>query len=194
MSDTVAAVAPVRAANLPLRQRPIDIFFAIMFTIFIVTSCIADLLPTLGVDFSQPTASSWSTRNYWYAHDADPLFMNPPVWMRIVTGLSAFVYLAFYLVLVPALIKGWNWIQLPAVIYATMIAAITGIIVFGVEFFGEPEFQTRNPLQVPRLQPAVRAHPAAAAHPDAEAAAVHAEVLIGGRISRRAPRTPGLPS
>jgi len=67
--------------------------------------------------------------------------------MRIVTGLSAFLYLAFYLVLVPALIKGWNWIQLPAVIYATMIASITGIIVFGVEFFGEPEFQTGNPLK-----------------------------------------------
>ena len=49
--------------------------------------------------------------------------------------------------LVPALIKGWNWIQLPAVIYATMIAGITGIIVFGVEFFGEPEFQTRNPVK-----------------------------------------------
>jgi hypothetical protein len=73
--------------------------------------------------------------------------MNPPVWMRIVTGLSAFVYMLFYFVLVPALLKGWNWIQLPAVIYATMISTITGIIVFGVEFFGEPEFQTQNPVK-----------------------------------------------
>ena len=83
------------------------------------------------------------------AHDtsADPLFMYAPVWMRIVTGLSAFVYMLFYLVLVPALIRGWNWIQLPAVIYATMIASITGIIVFGVEFFGEPEWQTGNPVK-----------------------------------------------
>jgi hypothetical protein len=133
--------------NLPLRQRPIDIFFAVMFTIFIVTSCIADMLPTLGVDFTQPNGTFLVDSNYWYAHDADPLFMNPPVWMRIVTGLSAFVYLAFYLVLVPSLIKGWNRIQLPAVIYATMIASITGIIVFGVEFFGEPEFQTQNPAK-----------------------------------------------
>jgi hypothetical protein len=67
--------------------------------------------------------------------------------MRIVTGLSAFVYLAFYLVLVPALLRGWNWIQLPAVIYATAISVITGLIVYGVEFFGEPEFQTQNPLK-----------------------------------------------
>jgi len=134
-------------ANLPLRRRPIDIFFAIMFTLFIVTSCIADMLPTLGVDFSQPTGNFLVDSNYWYAQDADPLFMHPPVWMRIVTGLSAFVYLAFYLVLVPSLIRGWNRIQLPAVIYATMIAGVTGIIVFGVEFFGEPEFRTGAPIK-----------------------------------------------
>jgi len=134
-------------ANLPLRARPIDIFFAVIFTVFIVTSCIADLLPTIGVDFSQPSSNFLVNANYWYAHDADPLFMHPPVWMRIVTGLSAFVYLAFYLVLVPALIRGWNWIQLPAVIYATMIAGVTGIIVFGVEFFGEPEFLSQNPAK-----------------------------------------------
>jgi len=134
-------------ANLPLRRRPIDIFFAVMFTIFIVTSCIADMLPTLGIDFSQPNGSFLVDSNYWYAHDADPLFMHPPVWMRIVTGLSAFVYLIFYIVLVPALLRGWNWIQLPAVIYATAISVITGVIVFGVEFFGEPEFQTQNPAK-----------------------------------------------
>lgn len=134
-------------ANLPLRKRPIDIVFAVFFTLFIVTSCIADMLPTLGIDFSQPTGHFLVDSNYWYAHDADPLFMNPPVWMRIVTGLSAFVYMLFYLVLVPALVRGWNWIQLPAVIYATMISSITGIIVFGVEFFGEPEFQTQNPAK-----------------------------------------------
>jgi len=133
--------------NLPLRQRPIDIFFAVMFTIFIVTSCIADMLPTLGIDFTQPDGTFLVDSNYWYAHDADPLFMHAPVWMRIVTGLSAFVYLAFYLVLVPSLVRGWNRIQLPAVIYATMIAGITGIIVFGVEFFGEEEFRTGNPIK-----------------------------------------------
>ncbi|GAA1390537.1 EXPERA domain-containing protein [Catellatospora chokoriensis] len=67
--------------------------------------------------------------------------------MRIVTGLSALVYMPFYLVLVYALVRGRNWIQLPAVVYATMISTITGIIVFGVEFFGEPQWQTPNPVK-----------------------------------------------
>jgi hypothetical protein len=135
------------SANLPLRERPIDIFFMVIFSLFIVTSCIADMVPTLGIDFNGPSENFIVNSNYWYAHDTDPLFQNPPVWMRIVTGLSAFVYMPFYIILVISLWRGWNRIQLPSVIYATMIAAITGIIVFGVEFFGEAEWRTPNPVK-----------------------------------------------
>ncbi|HEU4850149.1 MAG TPA: emopamil-binding family protein [Terrimesophilobacter sp.] len=133
--------------NVPLRERKIDIFFLVIFSLFIVTSLISDLLPTLGVDFSRPSDNFFVNSNYWYAHDADPLFLHPPVWMRFVTGLSAFVYPVFYVLLVISIVRGWNWIQLPSVIYATAIAVITGVVVFGVEFFGEPEFQTQNPLK-----------------------------------------------
>ncbi|WP_349902755.1 EXPERA domain-containing protein [Parafrigoribacterium humi] len=133
--------------NLRLGQRRIDIFFIVIFSAFTITSLISDLLPTIGVDFTHASSNFFANSNYWYAHDADPLFMHPPVWMRIVTGLSAFVYMPFYIVLVAALVRGWNWIQLPSVIYATTIAMITGVVVFGVEFFGEPEFQTQNPLK-----------------------------------------------
>lgn len=133
--------------NLPLRERKIDIFFLVIFSLFIVTSLISDLLPTLGVDFSRPSDNFFVNSIYWYAHDADPLFLHPPVWMRFVTGLSAFVYPVFYVLLVISIVRGWNWIQLPSVIYSTAIAVITGVVVFGVEFFGEPEFQTQNPLK-----------------------------------------------
>lgn len=132
-------------ANLPLRRRGIDIFFAVVFSAFTITSLISDLLPTIGVNFAHPTGNFFVDSNYWYAHDADPLFMNPPDWMRIVTGLSAFVYMPFYLVLVYALLTGRNWIQLPAVIYATMIVSLTGIVVFGVEFWGEAMWRTPEP-------------------------------------------------
>lgn len=133
--------------GLALRQRGIDIFFAVVFAAFTVTSVISDLLPTVGVDFSHPSDNFFVRSNYWYAHDADPLFMHPPDWMRIVTGLSAFVYMPFYVVLVFALLTGRNWIQLPSVIYATMIVTLTGVVVFGVEFFGEPAMRTQNPAK-----------------------------------------------
>ncbi|PJJ63547.1 EXPERA domain-containing protein [Compostimonas suwonensis] len=148
MATRTLSSAPASApTNLPLRARGIDIFFIVIFSAFTITSLISDLLPTIGVDFSEPSDNFFANSNYWYAHDADPLFMNPPAWMRIVTGLSAFVYMPFYIVLVYALATGRNWIQLPSVIYGTMISTITGIIVFGVEFFGEPEFQTQNPAK-----------------------------------------------
>lgn len=131
--------------NLPLRDRKIDIFLAVVFLLFTVTSGISDLLPTIGIPMTADSPNALAQANYWYAVDADPLFMNPPVWMRIVTGLSAFVYGPFYLVLAWALLKGKNWIQLPSVIYATMISSLTGIVVFGVEFFGEPAMRTLNP-------------------------------------------------
>jgi hypothetical protein len=133
--------------NLILRKRPIDIFFSVVFLTFAITCGISDAIPTLGIPMSADSANFLARANYWYAVDADPLFMNPPVWMRFVTGLSAFVYGPFYLLLVFSLIKGKNWIQLPAVIYATMISSLTGIVVFGVEFFGEAPFRTPNPTK-----------------------------------------------
>ena len=133
--------------NLPLRQRKFDIFFAVVFLLFAVTSGISDLLPTIGVPMSPDSANPLARANYWYALDADPLFMNPPVWMRIVTGLSAFAYGPFYLLLAYALLKGKNWIQVPAIIYATLISGITGIIVFGVEFWGEAAWRSPNPAK-----------------------------------------------
>jgi hypothetical protein len=133
--------------NLPLRQRPVDIFFTVVFLTFALTSGISDLVPTLGIDIRADSDNPLARANYWYAHDTDPLFMHAPVWMRIVTGLSTFVYGPFYFVLAWALLKGKNWIQLPAVIYASAISFITGILVFGVEFFGEPQFQTPNPVK-----------------------------------------------
>jgi hypothetical protein len=123
--------------NLPLRERRWDVFFAVVFTLFACTSAISDAIPTLGLEISQHAPTWFGRANWSYGHDTDPLFIHPPVWMRFVTGLSAFVYGPFYLVLVYALIRGRNWIQLPAVMYATAITIITGVVVFGAEFFGE---------------------------------------------------------
>ena len=134
-------------ANLPLKDRKIDIFFAVIFLVFALTSGISDAIPTLGIPITPDSPNALARANYWYAIDADPLFMNAPIWMRIVTGLSTFVYGPFYFVLSYCLVKGKNGIQLPAVIYATMISTITGIIVFGVEFFGEPQYQTTNAVK-----------------------------------------------
>lgn len=131
--------------NLPLSQRPFDYFFVVIFSLFFITSMISDMVPTLTGALDPHSTSIFVKMNYNYAIGCDPLFLNPPVWMRFVTGLSAFVYGPFYLVLVYAFTRGWNRIQVPAIMYGSVISFITGVVVFGVEFFGEPEWRCQNP-------------------------------------------------
>jgi hypothetical protein len=130
--------------NLPFKERKLDQFFAVIFVVFAITSGISDFLPASGIKMVADSSNPIVRANYEYAFGCDPLFLTPPVWMRFVTGLSAFVYGPFYLLLSWAIVKGKNWIQVPAIVYASMISSITGVIVFGVEFFGEPEWQCQN--------------------------------------------------
>jgi hypothetical protein len=130
--------------TLPLRQRPLDLFLVIVFCAFATTSAISDSLVALGVPMTPDSPYALARANSWYAADTDPLLLHPPLWLRIATFLSAFVYGPFYLVLAWALVKGKDWIQVPAVIYATMIIAITGFVMFPEELFGEPALRVTN--------------------------------------------------
>jgi hypothetical protein len=131
--------------NLPLRKRPIDIVFIVVFSLFIVTSIISDSVEGLGLDQVPNSPNLLVQWNYTYSSSYDPLYQQHPVWLRFISGTSAFIYGTFYVFLVISLIKGWNRIQLFAVIYATMIISLTGIPVFGMEFFGPVETRTPNP-------------------------------------------------
>ncbi|WP_374007616.1 DUF2781 domain-containing protein [Leifsonia sp. LS-T14] len=140
------AAPPATPPNLPLRKRPVDIFFIVMFSLFIVTCIISDAIPTLGILQTATTTNILAQWNYTYSSQYDPLYMQEPLWLRFITGTSAFVYLPFYVLLVICLVKGYNWIQLFAVIYATMIISLTAIPIFGVEFFGPVGQRTPNPV------------------------------------------------
>jgi hypothetical protein len=91
------------AENIPFKQRPFDVFLAMVFAVFAVTTAMADFMPTLGVELTADSPNPLVRMNYAYAADTDPLFLRHPLWMRLVTGLSAFVYAPFYVVLVWAL-------------------------------------------------------------------------------------------
>ena len=133
--------------NLPLSGRKADYLFIIIFTVFVFTSIVSDAISGLAIPLSATDPNFWVRGNWWYAHNCDPLILTPPVWMQFVAGLSGFVYGPFYLLLVYAQIKGKNWIRLPAVMYATCITVLTGIVVFGVEFFGEPQWRCQDPAK-----------------------------------------------
>jgi len=140
-----SASSAEKPASLPLRQRPIDIFFIAIFSVFIVTCIISDSVEGLGLDQVANSTNILVQWNYWYASNFDPLYQSHPVWLRFISGTSAFVYVGFYVILIISLARGWNRIQLPSVIYATMIISLTGIPIMGVEFFGSAAERTPNP-------------------------------------------------
>jgi len=147
---TTASPPPTRRQNgpvsLPLRQRPIDIFFIGIFSLFIVTCIISDSVEGLGLDQVANSPNILVQWNYTYSSQFDPLYQLHPLWLRFISGTSAFVYVGFYVILIISLARGWNRIQLPSVIYATMIISLTAIPIFGVEFFGPVGERTPNPL------------------------------------------------
>lgn len=146
MGAVTAIAAEPSTDNLPLRKRPIDIVFAVFFSVFIVTCIISDAVEGLGIPQLSDSPNILAQWNYTYSSQYDPLYASEPLWLRFISGTSAFVYLPFYVILVLSLVKGWNRIQLFAVIYATMIISLTAIPIFGVEFFGSAAERTPNPV------------------------------------------------
>jgi hypothetical protein len=148
VTSTTAAAPSTKteSANLPLRQRPIDIVFIVIFSIMIVTCIISDSVEGLGLDQVAHSSNILVQLNYTYSSQNDPLYQGHPVWLRFISGTSAFLYSWFYVILIISLVKGWNRIQIFAVIYATMIISLTAIPIFGDEFFGPARDVTPHPV------------------------------------------------
>ncbi len=144
-SAPVSVQAVPTVQNLPLSKRPFDIVFIVFFCLFIVTCIISDSVEGLGLDQVPNSPNILVQWNYTYSSNFDPLYQAHPLWLRFISGTSAFIYVVFYVFLVISLFRGWNRIQLFSVIYATMIISLTGIPIFGVEFFGGPGERTPNP-------------------------------------------------
>ena len=115
----------------PLRRRPLDLFLVACFSLFAFTSLVYEPFVVFGVDLAgaaDPVGRSW----FWYARSFDPVFLAPPLWLRILCDIDAFLFGPFYLVLVYALVRGRAWIRLPALLYGGAIVYST-LVYFGWE-------------------------------------------------------------
>lgn len=121
---------------IPLRERKLDWFFIIVFSLFTFTSFAADAVNAV----SRPSPESgyfWARAVYeLYAVGNDPLLIANPMYLRAMTFLSAFVFGPFYIVLVYAFIRGRNWIRPLALVYAGMIIE-SMIVLLAAEFAGD---------------------------------------------------------
>jgi len=121
---------------LPLKQRGYDWIFIVIFSVFVFTSFAADLVNAV----MRPDPESgyfWARAVYHaYALGNDPLLIANPLYLRVMTAISAFLFGPFYIVLVVTFIKGKNWIRPFALVYAGMIIE-SMIVLLVVEFAGD---------------------------------------------------------
>jgi len=130
----------------PLGKRPLDAFLVASFCVFAVSSLVYEQFIVFGVDLANATdlfGRSW----YWYARSFDPVFLDPPLWLRIMCAIDAYVFGACYVVFVFAFVKGRNWVRIPALLYGSAIVYST-VVYFGWEFLDEANRSQANLLAV----------------------------------------------
>jgi hypothetical protein len=130
----------------PLRGRPFDAVLVFFFCVFALTSFVYEQFVVFGVDLSTTTdifGRSW----YWYARSFDPVFLDPPLWLRIMCGIDAYVFGPCYLMLIYAFVAGRNWVRVPALLYGSAIVYST-LVYFGWEFLAAENRAQANLLAV----------------------------------------------
>jgi len=115
----------------PLRARPLDAFLVFCFGLFAVSSLVFEPFILFDVDLSaasDPVGRTW----YWYAKSFDPIFLDTPLWLRIMCSIDALVFGPFYLVLIYAFVRERDWIRTPGLLYGAAIVYSTAVY-FGYE-------------------------------------------------------------
>ncbi len=119
---------------IPLRERPLDRWLIAGFLLFAATSLFVDRLAALDVDFCGER-SLWGSL-CWYGRTLDPLFLANPQWLRVMSGISAYVFGPLYLVLAWAFWRGLDAVRGPAIAWA--VAIVYSLVVhLWMELFGE---------------------------------------------------------
>lgn len=117
------------------RLPTIDRVLIACFGLFAFTSIFMEPYITFGVDLATatgPLGRAW----YFYASRWDPLFLEPPIYLRVMTGIDEWVYGPMHLALIYAFVRRRAWIRLPALLYCGAIVYST-LVYFLTEFLSE---------------------------------------------------------
>lgn len=125
---------------IPLRDRPLDWFFILGFTIFAGTSFGVDTMPTLGMDAMRDLL----TRTY---ADCDPMFMRPPPFLYVAATVSGFIWGPLYLYFVWSFVRGRNQVRPFALVYAGALT-LAMCMIFAEELWSfAPGWASPRPLK-----------------------------------------------
>jgi hypothetical protein len=132
---------------IPLRERPIDWlllgFFAInlgfiTYIVDIEQLVIADRVrfeypmwpPRAMVDMVRLSCCPVGPRPHRWGDNFDPLLNARPPWWRATIWLDALLFGPFYAVAIWAIVKGREWIRVPAIFWSGIMFANVSIIMF----------------------------------------------------------------
>ncbi len=119
---------------IPLTQRGLDRVFVLGFLMFAATSLYVDRLAALDVDVCAEQRLAGAL--CWYGRNIDPLYLANPHWLRVLSGISAWVFGPLYLVLAYGFWRGVDAVRGPALAWATCIL-YSMVLHIWLELFGE---------------------------------------------------------
>ena len=137
--------------TIPLRERPIDWVLLAFFAVNLgFITYIVDLEQIVIADPARFTYPLWPPAPlvdlvHWWGNHFDPLQNARPPWWQATIWLDALLFGPFYALAIAAIVKGKEWIRVPAIFWAGMMFAIVSIIMFE-ELTGP--FRTPAPLVV----------------------------------------------
>jgi EXPERA (EXPanded EBP superfamily) len=121
---------------IPLARRPLDValiaFFAVnlFFTTYVVS------FEQIAIDdpfhFTPPL---WPPERlvalvHWYEKSFDPLLLARPAWYRATIWIDVLGFGPFYAVALYAWARGRDWIRIPSIVWASVMATNVFIILF----------------------------------------------------------------
>ena len=72
---------------------------------------------------------------HWWGSHFDPDLMARPVWWTMTIWIDDLGFGPLYVLAICAYVRGWDWIRLPSVIYASMLFTKV-VIILGEEYAG----------------------------------------------------------
>jgi hypothetical protein len=125
----------VSATAAPHPPDRVDAILAITLLAFAATSFLFDRCAALDI-IAADSADPFARWIHWYGQRYDPLVVANPLWLRIMSAISAFVFGPIYLWLVWARLKHGAWPRVAAAAWAwTLLYSM--IVHVAVELLGE---------------------------------------------------------
>lgn len=122
--------------SISLKCRPFDWLLIVSFSFFVCSSFFVSSFNALNIPLTPESKNFLVQAIYFYGSTIDPLYIINPIFCQIQNFIDTFIFGPFYLLLIYTLVTGKNWIRVPAIIYASVIA-YSLILYFGVELFGD---------------------------------------------------------